>query len=280
MSARENNHAIRRPGETTRRPRARTALFVILASVLALAVAAVVVAVPIVRSRSIVFSVNGTPILQDYVSAMITDLPFDSTSNYYNTRIELANPSDPKTQYLVAGLKTEAIQRLVIMVAQADKAAAEGISVSPSALASAVETYIKDHVTPGDSAEEQRLRSPAMQLYIQLRETSKAYEDEFTKNVTISSAEVKEYYDTWGWNYKDKTGHELTIEQAGKKLVEDALANKKFHMILQDRAQLLKSEAPLFDGDTRYKQFMRWWDIMFGISVPDSLQPLTLDIGS
>lgn len=256
------------------------ALFVILALLLAAAVTAFLIAVPIVRSRDVAFSVNGTPILQEYVSSMTTDLPFDNTSNYYQTRVELASPSDPKTQYLVAGIKTEAIQRLVIMVAQSDKAAKEAIAVSPSALASAVDAYIKDHVAPGDSAEEQRLRSPAMQFYIRLRETSKVYENQLTKSATVSSAEVKDYYNTWGWNYKNNTGREMTIEQAGKKLVEDALANKKFNMILQDRTRLLKTEAPLFDGDTRYKQFMRWWDIMFGISIPDSLQPLTLDTGS
>ena len=63
---------------------------------------------------------------------MIVDLPFDSTSDHYKTRVDLADPSDPKTQYLVAGLKTEAIQRLIIMHAQSDEALRQGIVVSPS----------------------------------------------------------------------------------------------------------------------------------------------------
>jgi hypothetical protein len=33
-------------------------------------------------------------------------------------------------------------------------------------------------------------------------------------------------------------------------------------------------------GDTRYKQFMRWWDVMLGIQVPDSLEILQVDTGS
>ena len=45
----------------------------------------------------------------------------------------------------------------------------------------------------------------------------------------------------------------------------------------QNRMQLLKKESILVNGDTRYKQFMRWWDIMFGIPVPDSLEPLQVD---
>jgi len=262
------------------RSKAHLAPFAVLASVFTLGLIAVIIGVPIVSSRDVAFSVNGTPILQEYVSAMITDLPFDTTSTYYNTRVDLGNPSDPKIRYLLTGLKTEAIKRLIIMVAQSDKVAQQMITVTPSAVDAAVDNYVKDHATPGDSAEVQRLRSSVMRSYIQLQEASKAYEDELTKNATISSAEIKEYHNTWGWNYTDKAGHLLTIEQAGKKLVDDALANKKFHMILEDRARLLKSEAPLVDADTRYKQFMRWWDIMFGISVPDSLQPLTVDAGS
>ena len=98
--------------------------------------------------------------------------------------------------------------------------------------------------------------------------------------MTVSSDEIREYFATWGWNYTDAAGRRLTFEQAGTRLAADALANKKFQLILQNRAQFLKKESIAVNGDTRYKQFMRWWDIMFGIPVPDSLQPLQVDTGS
>jgi hypothetical protein len=75
-------------------------------------------------------------------------------------------------------------------------------------------------------------------------------------------------------------GHKLTFEQASVRLAKDALANKKFQEILDNRAQLLKKASSLVTGDTRYKRFMRWWDIMFGIQVPDSLESLQVDAGS
>lgn len=279
MSARRNDHKAGSLGVRGHKS-VRVVLLSVLAGVVVVAAIAAIIGIPIINSRAVAFYVDGTPILHQYVSAMVSDLPFDISSNYYNSRIGLANSSDPKTQYLITGLTNEAYQRLVIMVAESNLAAKQQIALTPSALDSAVDAYVKDHVTPGDSAQEQQLRTPAMRFYIQLREISKAYEDKLTENVTISPAEVKEYYDTWSWNYTDKAGHTLTIQQAGTKLVADALTNKKFHMVLQQRDQLLKSEVPLVNGDTRYKQFMRWWDIMFGISVPDSLQPLTVGAGS
>jgi hypothetical protein len=75
-------------------------------------------------------------------------------------------------------------------------------------------------------------------------------------------------------------GTPLTFEQASTRLAKDALANKKFQLILENRAQFLKKEIGLMSGDTRYKRFMRWWDIMFGIQVPDSLRSLQVDAGS
>jgi hypothetical protein len=69
--------------------------------------------------------------------------------------------------------------------------------------------------------------------------------------------------------------------RAGKrKACKNALAIKKFQLILEDRAQSLRKESSLVKGDTRYKQFMRWWDIMFGMQVPDSLEMLKVDTGS
>jgi hypothetical protein len=91
---------------------------------------------------------------------------------------------------------------------------------------------------------------------------------------------VREYFATWGWNYTDAAGHKLTFEQGNARLTKDALANKKFQLILENRAQLLKKETSLVSGDTRYKRFMRWWDTMFGIQVPDSLEPLQVGAGS
>jgi hypothetical protein len=211
---------------------------------------------------------------------MIVDLPFDETSDHYNTRLDLGNPSDPKMQYLAAGLKTEAIQRLIVMHAQSDEALRLGIVVSPSAIDAAVEAYVKDHASPDDTTETERLKSPDMRSYIQLWATSKAYEESLTKEATVSSTEVREYFATWGWNYTDAAGHKLTFEQGNARLTKDALANKKFQLILENRAQLLKKETSLVSGDTRYKRFRRWWDIMFGIQVSDSLEPLQVDAGS
>jgi hypothetical protein len=262
------------------RPRARPTAFIIVASFLLAALVAAIVAVPIVRSRDVAFYVNGKPVPEEHLSAMIVDLPFDTTSDHYNTRVDLGDASDPKTQYLVAGLKTEAIQRLIVMHAQSDEARQLGIVVSPSAVDAAVEAYVKDHASPDDTTEIQRLRSPDMRSYIQLWAISKAYEESLAKGVAVSSGEIREYYATWGWNYTDAVGHKLTFEQASVRLAKDALANKKFQEILDNRAQLLKKASSLVTGDTRYKRFMRWWDIMFGIQVPDSLESLQVDAGS
>ena len=256
---------------------ARPRFFLIAASPLLVALLATIVAIPIAGSRNVAFYVNDKPVTEEHVSAMIVDLPFDETSNHYNTRLDLGNPSDPKMQYLAAGLKTEAIQRLIVMHAQSDEALRLGIVVSPSAIDAAVEAYVKDHASPDDTTETERLKSPDMRLYIQLWATSKAYEESLTKEATVSSTEVREYFATWGWNYTDAAGHKLTFEQGNARLTKDALANKKFQLILENRAQLLKKET---SGDTRYKRFMRWWDTMFGIQVPDSLEPLQVGAGS
>ena len=259
---------------------ARPRFFLIAASPLLVALLATIVAIPIAGSRNVAFYVNDKPVTEEHVSAMIVDLPFDETSNHYNTRLDLGNPSDPKMQYLAAGLKTEAIQRLIVMHAQSDEALRLGIVVSPSAIDAAVEAYVKDHASPDDTTETERLKSPDMRLYIQLWATSKAYEESLTKEATVSSTEVREYFATWGWNYMDAAGHKLTFEQGNARLTKDALANKKFQLILENRAQLLKKETSLVSGDTRYKRFMRWWDTMFGIQVPDSLEPLQVGAGS
>jgi len=261
------------------RPRARLTAFIIVASLLLVAaLVAAIVAVPVAGSRNVAFYVNRKPVTEEHVSAMIVDLPFDETSDHYKARVDLGDPSDQKTQYLAAGLKTEAIQRLIVMHAQSNEALRQGIVVSTLAIDTAVEAYVKDHASPDDMAE--RLRSPDMRSYIQFWTTSKAYEESLTKDATVSSAEVREYFATWGWNYTDAAGHQLTFEQASARLAKDALANKKFQLILENRAQLLKKESSLVSGDTRYKRFMRWWNIMFGIQVPDSLEPLQVDAGS
>ena len=259
---------------------ARPRFFLIAASPLLVALLATIVAIPIAGSRNVAFYVNDKPVTEEHVSAMIVDLPFDETSDHYNARVDLGDPSDPKTQYLAAGLKTEAIQRLIVMHAQSDEALRLGIVVSPSAIDAAVEAYVKDHASPDDTTETERLKSPDMRLYIQLWATSKAYEESLTKEATVSSTEVREYFATWGWNYTDAAGHKLTFEQGNARLTKDALANKKFQLILENRAQLLKKETSLVSGDTRYKRFMRWWDTMFGIQVPDSLEPLQVGAGS
>jgi len=259
---------------------ARPRFFLIAASPLLVALLATIVAIPIAGSRNVAFYVNDKPVTEEHVSAMIVDLPFDETSDHYNTRLDLGNPSDPKMQYLAAGLKTEAIQRLIVMHAQSDEALRLGIVVSPSAIDAAVEAYVKDHASPDDTTETERLKSPDMRSYIRLWATSKAYEESLTKEATVSSTEVREYFATWGWNYTDAAGHKLTFEQGNARLTKDALANKKFQLILENRAQLLKKETSLVSGDTRYKRFMRWWDTMFGIQVPDSLEPLQVGAGS
>lgn len=262
------------------RPRVRRTAFVLVASLLLAALVATIVAIPVVRSRNVAFYVNGKPVPEEHVQAMIVDLPFDATSDHYKARVDLADPSDPKTQYLVAGLNTEAIQRLITMHAQSDEAGRLGIVLSSSAIDTAVEAYIKDHASADDTAETERLRSPDMRSYIQLWATSKAYEESLTKDTAVSADELREYFGTWGWNYTDAAGRRLTFEQASARLVKDALANKKFQLILQNRAQFLKKESSAASGDTRYKQFMRWWDIMFGVQVPDSLEPLQVGTGS
>lgn len=261
---------------------ARTTRFVIASTsvLLLLIVAAVAIWVPVTRSRNVAFYVDGQPVTEAHVTAMMTDLPFDSTSDHYQTRLELLDPTDPKAQYLTAGLKTEAIQRLVIMHAQAAEAAKAGVTVNASELDAAVQAYVKDHTSQDDTAEVQRLESSEMRSYIELRAVAQAYENNLTRATTVSASDVEQYFATWGWNYKDAHGKQLTFAQAHQQLTKDALANKKFQLVLANRSQMLKDASALVNGDTRYKQFMRWWDIMFSIQVPDTLQPLQVDTGS
>ena len=268
--------------DSSRKPtvQARLTAFIIVASLLLVALVATIVAVPVAGSRNVVFYANSKPVTEEHVSAMIVDLPFDATSDHYKVRVDLADPSDPKTQYLVSELKTEAIQRLIVMHAQSDEALRLGIIASPATIDTAVEAYVNDHASPDDTTEIERLRSPDMRSYIQLWATSKANEESLTKDTSVSSDEVREYFATWGWNYTDAAGRQLTFEQASARLAKDALANKKFQLILENRAQFLRKESSLVSGDTRYKQFMRWWDIMFDIQVPDSLELLQVDTGS
>jgi hypothetical protein len=276
MLAKDDTDSSRRP-LVPARPSARRATLIAVVSLLLVSLVAAVVAVPVAGSRNVAFYVDGKSVTEEHVLAMIVDLPFDATSDHYKVRVDLADPSDPKTQYLVTGLRAEAIQRLIVMHAQSDEARRLGVTLSPSVIDSAVEAYVTDHVLPGDTTETDRLRSPSMRRYIQLWATSKAYEESLNKDTAVSSDELREYFATWGWNYTDSAGRQLTFEQARTKLAGDALANKKFQIILENRAQLLRKASGLVSGDTRYKQFMRWWSIMFGIQVPDSLEPLQVD---
>lgn len=256
---------------------ARTVIVVVI--LFALVAAGVVTGVrTITASRDVAFYVGKEAVLNEHVSAMMADLPFDPTSTYYKSRLELADPSDPKTQYLAAGLRQEAIERIIVMHAQATKAESLGIALDSTAVDSAVDTYVSEHVASGDTREEARLRSAPMRSYIELCANARAYEQFLTSKTTISPDEVRQYYATWSWNYTDSHGRVLTLEEAGQRLVDDALANKKFQMVLSDRAQLLEQTLPAVNGDTTYKKFMRGWDSLFGIAIPDSLQPL--EIGS
>jgi hypothetical protein len=269
---------VRSPG--THRARRLHATAVIVAGLFLAALLASVIWIPVAKSRSVAFYVDKQPVTETHVIAMEADLPFDSTSEYYGSRVELMDPSSAKAQYLAAGLKTEAIQRLIIMHAQAMESANLGLSLTPSGIDAAVQAYVKEHATADDSAEAKRLESPEMRSYIELRAISKMYEDNLTKNATVSPAEEQQYFATWGWRYTDAQGEQLTFEKAHQRIEKDALENKKLRVILDNRAQLLKTASALTNGDTRYKQFMRWWDIMFGIQVPDTFQPLQTGTGS
>lgn len=259
------------------RPHARA--LTVVAILLALVAAGVVTGVrTITASQDVAFYVGKEAVLNEHVSAMMADLPFDATSTYYKSRLELADPSNPKTQYLVAGLRQEAIERIIVMHAQATKAKSLGIALDSTAVDAAVDTYVSEHVASGDTQEEARLRSAPMRSYVELCANAKAYEQFLTSKTVISPDEVRQYYATWSWNYTDSHGRVLTLEEAGQRLVDDALANKKFQMVLSDRAQLLEQTLATVNGDTIYKRFMRRWDSLFGIAIPDSLQPL--EVGS
>jgi len=269
----------RKKSDMTATPRVHSHARVVMACLVLLAVlaAGVITGTRVVgASRDVAFYVGKEAVLNDHVTAMMADLPFDATSTYYKSRLELADPTDPKTQYLMTGLRQEAIERLIIMHAQAAKAASLGIALGPSAVDAAVNVYVSEHVVSGDTQEEARLRSSPMRSYIELCANAKAYEQFLTSKTTVSPSEVQQYYATWNWNYTDTHGRVLTLEQAGQKLVDDALANKKFQMVLKDRAQLLDQTLPTVNGDTTYKKFMRRWDSLFGIAIPDSLQPLEI----
>ncbi|MCX6084230.1 MAG: hypothetical protein NT102_04625 [Caldiserica bacterium] len=232
MLAKDRTDSSRKP-TVQARFRARLTTFIVVASLLLVALVAAIVAVPIVRSRNLAFYANGKLVAEEHVLAMVVGLSFDATSDYYKARVDLADPSHPETQYLASGLKTEAIQRLIIMHAQSDEALRLGIVVSPSAVDTAVEAYVNDHATPGDTPETERLRSLARRSCIQLWAASKAYEESLTKDTAVSSDELRECFVRWVWNLVDAAGRQLTFEQASARLAKDALANKKFQLILE-----------------------------------------------
>lgn len=245
--------------------------------VVTVVVLTIAVAMPVLRSRPVAFYFGRTPVPQTFVAAMVTDLPFDPTSSYYKTRVELLDQTSSKAGYIIAGLNKEAAERLVVMYAQASEAAKLGITISASELEKAVETYINEHALPDDIDETARLRSAEMRSYITLREISTAYENRRTKETTVTSKEIDDYFAGWSWRYMSSDGAQLTFAEAHEQVTRDALANKKFQQILLDRSQLLSASLAEIKGDTRYKQFMRWWNIMFGIEVPDNLQPLQIE---
>lgn len=245
--------------------------------VVTVVVLTIAVAMPVLRSRPVAFYFGRTPVPQTFVAAMVTDLPFDLTSSYYKTRVELLDQTSSKAGYIIAGLNKEAAERLVVMYAQASEAAKLGITISVSELEKAVETYVNEHALPDDIDETARLRSAEMRSYITLREISTAYENRRTKETTVTSKEIDDYFAGWSWRYMSSDGAQLTFAEAHEQVTRDALANKKFQQILLDRSQLLSASLAEIKGDTRYKQFMRWWNIMFGIEVPDNLQPLQIE---
>lgn len=245
--------------------------------VVTVVVLTIAVAMPVLRSRRVAFYFGRTPVPQTFVAAMVTDLPFDPTSSYYKTRVELLDQTSSKAGYIIAGLNKEAAERLVVMYAQASEAAKLGITISVSELEKAVETYVNEHALPDDIDETARLRSAEMRSYITLREISTAYENRRTKETTVTSKEIDDYFAGWSWRYMSSDGAQLTFAEAHEQVTRDALANKKFQQILLDRSQLLSASLAEIKGDTRYKQFMRWWNIMFGIEVPDNLQPLQIE---
>lgn len=245
--------------------------------VVTVVVLTIAVAMPVLRSRRVAFYFGRTPVPQTFVAAMVTDLPFDPTSSYYKTRVELLDQTSSKAGYIIAGLNKEAAERLVVMYAQASEAAKLGITISVSELEKAVETYVNEHALSDDIDETARLRSAEMRSYITLREISTAYENRRTKETTVTSKEIDDYFAGWSWRYMSSDGAQLTFAEAHEQVTRDALANKKFQQILLDRSQLLSASLAEIKGDTRYKQFMRWWNIMFGIEVPDNLQPLQIE---
>ena len=262
---------------TNDRQRIQRRLAAIGLAVVAILVLTTVVAVPVFRSRSVAFYFGRTPVPQTFVAAMVADLPFDPTSSYYKTRVELLDRTSSKAEYIIAGLNKEAVERLVVMYAQASEAAKLGITISASELEKAVKTYINEHALPDDADEIARLESTEMRSYIALREISAVYENRCTKDTTVTSKEVSDYFAAWSWRYMSSNGVQLTFAEAHEQATRDALANKKFQQILLDRSQLLSVALTEVKGDTRYKQFMRWWNIMFGTEVPDNLQPLQIE---
>lgn len=261
------------------RTNVRRSVLVTTAIVLATLIVAFIVALPIVHSKNVAFYVGKDPVTQAQYAALMADLPFDKTSNFYGSRVELLNSSDSTAQYVESGLKNEAAQRFVIMYAEAAKASASGVAVSASQLDAAVKAYVKDHTASSDSAADiKSLQTPAMKSYIELLTICNAYEDNLTKNITVSENEIKDFYATWRPDYTDKTGKQLSLQQAYRKVRSDALATKRLQVITSERQRLLKSHSNAVQLDTRYKSFLRRWDTTFGIEIPDALNPMTVNL--
>lgn len=258
------------PAQSSARRHRIARLTVVLAVIAALGAGFLFIGLPVLRSKDVAFYVGRHSVTQTQYEAMMEDLPFDKTSTAYGSGADLLTLSDSSTsQFLQTQLKNEAVGRFVVMYAEAAKASASGITITGSQLDEANKAYLKDHTTSESSAADiKALQTPEMKAYIELITVSKAYEEHYTDSLSVSAGEIRSYYNQYKPNYVTSTGKQLSLQQASKTVEADI----RFNAMLGERERLLADNKDSVVLDTRYKQFLRWWDTMFGISIPDTLQ--------
>lgn len=273
----DNTHSPQSRRTTPVRTVAWTAVTILVLAM----VVALLVGIPVVRSRSVAFYVDGAPVTTRQLQAMKVDLAFDKTSDYYGTRVDIMDPSDPKTTFLNAALGTEAVKRLVIMHAQKKLAQELGLDPSAAEVETAFSTYVLEHAMPGDAADAASYDTPEVRAYVALTAAAKAYETYLQEAVvSVTPAELQDYYALWGWKETDAAGDPLTLEANRTFFENKALANKRYQVLLTGRETLFGQYSSRTQGDTRYKQFRRWWAIMFGNELPSDSQPLVVESGT
>ena len=103
-------------------------------------------------------------------------------------------------------------------------------------------------------------------------------QDKLTSNISVSSEEVKEYFDEWSYAYvKDGQDKEQVFKDNYKQIESDALDLKKQDYLRKYTNKLMDGNKGKIVIDNRYKKFMRWvYRSLLNLAVPSQFKPGTV----